>query len=304
MKATFSRRLALTCAGSALVSAAFGADAPAQPFADSRVIERDRFSVEVVGRGPDLVFMPGLASSRETWRATTERLRGRYRLHLVQLAGFAGEPTRANATGPVLVPTAEAIDAYLAAEHLTPAVLIGHSLGGTIALYLAENHGDHLKAVMLVDVLPDTAQVMMRPGSTADQIAMVATQLRANPAMASGGGEAAAQRLVTNPLDQQLVSSWSKASNPSVVARALADDIELDLRPGLAATKTPITLLYPDNVSLNAPPGAMDAIYVPAYAAAPNKTLVRIDASRHFIMLDQPKAFARALDDFLAHTLG
>jgi pimeloyl-ACP methyl ester carboxylesterase len=177
-------------------------------------------------------------------------------------------------------------------------------LGGTITLYLAEKHGDHLKAVMLVDVLPDTAQVMMQPGSTPDQIAMVATQLRANPAMAAGGGEAPGQRLVTSPAGQQLVSSWSKASDPSVMARALADDIELDMRPGLGATKTPITLLYPDNASLGVPPGAMDAIYVPAYAAAPNKTLLRIDASRHFIMLDQPSAFARALDDFLTRTLG
>ena len=304
MNARLSRRLMLACAGSAVANAVYGADAPAPLFAGSRMIERDRFAVEVVGRGPDLVFIPGLASSRETWRATAERLSGRYRLHLVQLAGFAGEPARANAAGPVLAPTAEAIDGYLVAEHLTPAVLIGHSLGGTIALYLAENHTECLKAVMLVDVLPDTAQVMMRPGSTPDQIAMVAAQLRANPAMAAGGAEATAQRLVTSPADQQRVASWSKASDPSVMARALADDIELDLRPGLSATKTPITLLYPDNASLGVPPGAMDAIYGPAFAPAPNKTLVRIDASRHFIMLDQPTAFARALDEFLARTLG
>ena len=100
-------------------------------FADSKLVVRDRFSDEVVGNGPDLIFIPGLNSSRTTWRVSAERLRSHYRLHLIQVAGFAGEAARANATGEVLVPTAEAIDAYLVEQKLTPAVLIGHSLGGT-----------------------------------------------------------------------------------------------------------------------------------------------------------------------------
>src|SRR5450432_17883 len=118
---------------------ATAADDANRLFADSRLMVGDRISVEVIGAGPDLIFIPGLASSRETWRASAERLRGRFRLHLIQVAGFAGEPARANATGDVLIPTAEAIDAYIVETKLAPATLIGHSLGGTIALYLAEH---------------------------------------------------------------------------------------------------------------------------------------------------------------------
>src|SRR4051794_30271112 len=103
---------------------------PNRLFADSKLVVRDRFSDEIVGKGPDVVFIPGLASSRLTWKATAERLRGKHRLHLIQIAGFSGEPARANATGDVLVPTAEAIDAYLVEQKLTPAILVGHSLGG------------------------------------------------------------------------------------------------------------------------------------------------------------------------------
>jgi pimeloyl-ACP methyl ester carboxylesterase len=36
-----------------------------------------------------------------------------------------------------------------------------------------------------------------------------------------------------------------------------------------------------------------------AFAAPPHKTLRRVDRSLHFIMFDQPAAFAAALDDFL-----
>jgi pimeloyl-ACP methyl ester carboxylesterase len=84
------------------------------------------------------------------------------------------------------------------------------------------------------------------------------------------------------------------------VARALYDDVTLDLRPGLAAVKTPMVLLYPDNVPAGAKPGAMDPLYQGIYAPTPSVKPVRIDAARHFIMLDQPKAFADALDAFLA----
>src|SRR5688500_1123784 len=52
----------------------------------------DRLSVEVVGSGPDVILIPGFGSSRAVWRAEAERLKATHRVHLVQLAGFAGEP--------------------------------------------------------------------------------------------------------------------------------------------------------------------------------------------------------------------
>src|SRR5215469_10863904 len=102
----------LLALAAAVVALAGSAAAEARPdpnklFADSKIVVRDRFSDEIVGRGPDLVFIPGLSSSRATWKATAERLRGRYRLHLIQVAGFSGEPARANAAGDVMAPTTE-----------------------------------------------------------------------------------------------------------------------------------------------------------------------------------------------------
>src|SRR5471032_1640477 len=109
-------------AGAVLAAAvSFGAaradDSPTRLYPDSTIVSRDRFSDEIVGSGPDVFFIPGLASSRATWRATAERLKAHYRLHLIQVAGFAGEPVRGNASGEVLAPTAEAIDAYLVQQH-------------------------------------------------------------------------------------------------------------------------------------------------------------------------------------------
>ncbi|MGI8840723.1 MAG: alpha/beta fold hydrolase [Caulobacteraceae bacterium] len=269
-------------------------------FPDSRIIVRDRISVEVVGTGPDLIFIPGLASSRDTWRATAERLRGRFRLHLVQVAGFAGEPARANAAGPVLIPTAEAIDAYITDQKLAPATVIGHSMGGTIALWLAEHHPADLKKVMIVDAAPFFAQVLMGPAMTLEQVRPIAEGMRAAPRQSDEAMNKLIASMVTSPADRARVAGWSRASDSSVVQHALADDLELDLRPGLAAIRTPITILYPDYVALGAPVGATDARYGDFYAALPRKTLKRVDGSLHFIMFDQPAAFAADLDAFLA----
>ncbi len=267
-------------------------------YPDSMLVTHDRFSDEIVGQGPDLVFIPGLASSRATWKVEADRLKGRYRVHLIQIAGFAGESARANAAGEVFVPTAEALDTYLAEQHLTPATVIGHSLGGTMALYLAEHHGDHLKKILIVDALPFYSVLMGGPTATVDSIRPVAERIRAST-QPSPNMDRIVAGMVTSPENRTLISGWSTVSDHGAVNRAMADDLELDMRTGLATIATPITLLYPDYAPAGSPPGATDGLYGQAYAAAPHKTLVRIDNSLHFIMLDQPAAFETALDAFL-----
>jgi pimeloyl-[acyl-carrier protein] methyl ester esterase len=285
-------------AAAVTIGAARAADDPNRLFGDSTLVVRDRFSDEIAGTGPDLVFLPGLASSRATWKATAGRLKSHYRLHLIQVAGFAGEPARANAAGAVLAPTAEAIDAYLVEQHLAPATLIGHSMGGTMALYLAGHHGDHLKKVLLVDSLPFYAVLFGGPAATVESVKPMADGIRASTAPAPNMDRLIAG-MVTAPSDRATIKGWSDASDHGAVNRALADDLQLDLRPGLAAITVPLTLLYPDYAPAGAPPGQTDALYQSAYAPVPHKTLTRIDHSLHFIMLDQPDAFAAALDAFL-----
>lgn len=292
--------LAITVIVPGLARAA-DADSPTRLYPESQIVVRDRFSDEIVGNGPDLVFIPGLASSRATWKATADRLKDRYRLHLVQVAGFAGERARANATGPVLQPTADAIDAYLVEQHLTPATIIGHSLGGTIILYLAENHGADLKKAMVVDSFPFAGNLAGGPSATLASVQPMADKMRANPQPMPAAQEAAMMAtMATAQPDRDTITAWTHASDTGVVANAFADDITLDLRPGLANIKTPITLLVPDYAALGRPPGVSAAIYQAMYAASPTVKIVPISNSLHFVMLDQPAQFSAALDAFLA----
>ena len=88
------------------------------------------------------------------------------------------------------------------------------------------------------------------------------------------------------------------ASDLRVVAQAMYDDMLTDVRPDLASFVAPLTMLYPQDDRLMTPADA-SAEYTKAYAGANTAKLVRIPGSYHFIMQDQPVAFAAALDAFL-----
>lgn len=105
--------------------------------------------------------------------------------------------------------------------------------------------------------------------------------------------------LVKSPEGRRAVTSWAVASDKSVVARVMFKDMTTDLRPKLHEIKTPITMLYPWDSSTGVPQAAVDGLYRQSFAPLPNKTLVRIDGSFHFIMLDQPDLFAAQVDTFL-----
>jgi len=308
MEIAMIRTILLAVFAAAALAAPLAAVAMPAPearlFEGSQLVVQPRFSDEIVGQGPDLIFIPGLASSRETWRVTAERLKDRYRLHLIQIAGFAGEPARANATGDVVIPTAEALDAYILAHKLEPAVVIGHSLGATTTLYLVQKHPEHYKKVLLVDCLPFFGVLIGGANATPDSIRPIAEKFKASMSADTDAAHKASEQqiraMVTAPAGQDKVVAWGRISNRAVVGQAMGEDVLLDLRPGLAAMRTPVTIFYPDNVSVGAPKGTMDQFYGAAFAALPHKTLVRFDDSRHFIMFDQPQKFAAALDAFLA----
>jgi pimeloyl-ACP methyl ester carboxylesterase len=275
-----------------------GLQAKAAPVATS-----DRIAVTVSGQGPDVILIPGLASSGSVWDPTVKQLSGRYRVHVMQVAGFAGAPVGGNAEGPVLDPLVEAVDDYVKSAKLTSPVVIGHSMGGLTGLMLARRHPEDVSRLMIVDSLPFYA-VLFSPAATVETVKPQATVMRdamtaMSPEVFAGQQALTMPRLVKSPEGLKAALDWSKASSQSVVARAMYDVLTTDMRGQLAAVTTPTTLLYPYDPVMGAPQASVDKTYADAYATLPKARLERIDGSFHFIMLDQPAAFAEAVERFL-----
>ena len=291
MKIAAMSAVALCLAQPAFAAQQVAAPSPTRLYPDSRLVSTDRISVEIVGKGPDLVLIPGLASSRETWRRTAERLRGHYRLHLVQIDGFAGEPAQANATGPVFDPVAEAIGAYLG-KIGHPVPVVGHSLGGTLGLAIAERHPGLISKLMLVDTLPFFGVVFAGPEATPDSLRPMATAMKTQMSapMPDAVARQTAAQMVTAPEDLARLVGWMKASDPAVVGTAMTDDLLTDLRPGVARVAIPVTVVHETVLG--------DAVKS-GYAKLPVGTLVEVPGAKHFIMYDQPTRFDSALDAFL-----
>jgi pimeloyl-ACP methyl ester carboxylesterase len=265
-----------------------------------------RFSVVIEGvapgKGPDVLLIPGLASSRDVYAAEAKLLTATYRLHLIQIAGFAGEPAGPNATGPILAPVVEQLHQYITDNHLQKIPVIAHSLGGLLALMLAQAHPEDVSKLLIIDTLPFYGLVF-NPAATVENVAPQAKVMHDQFVAMPNDQFAASQplftsRLVKDPEGALQVSASSIASDRTVFANAMLEDLATDLRPQLATIKTPMTLLYPYETA-EGPVADVTALYTNAYAAKPNLTFIRIDDSRHFIMYDQPTAFDKAVKTFL-----
>jgi len=273
--------------------------APAAAFLSTRFVALEQGTL---GK-PDVILIPGMSSSRAVWEAEAKLLAPNYRLHLVQLAGFAGSPAGLNASGQVLLPVVEELHAYIVAKRIHP-VVIGHSMGGLMTLMLAVRHPEDVRKIVIVDALPFAA-VLMDPSATAEsmmpQVQAIKQQMMAMPADQYAAMQPMmAERMVKNPDAQRLIAANFAASDRGVSVEAMEEDLETDLRLDVASIKVSALVLYAYDSSAQQPDAATyEAAVQVAYKKMPNVTLKRIDDSRHFIMYDQPEKFDAALEEFL-----
>lgn len=280
------------------VNAALAQAAPA-----SADFASDRLSVEVEGHGPDVILIPGFGSSREVWRATADRLKATHRVHLVQLAGFAGEPW-SHGDGPFVQPVVDELDRYVREQGLERPAVVGHSMGALIGLQLAQQHPEAVGKLMSVDSLPFFGALRgpqmtveaMRPA--AEQTVSAILVLSDDAFRAAQVGSA--QGMTRDPALRERLVDWTTGSDRHAMGAAMRDVLLTDARPGLAAMRLPVTVLYAADTDGGAPAAQADQAWTSQYEPLPGAKLIRIDGSRHFIMADQPQRFAEALDAFLA----
>ena len=100
------------------------------------------------GQGHPLLFLHGFCESGEMWRYFAESLSTQYRVICPDLPGFGDSVL----TRPIqsLEEVAEQLESWLQELQIQNPIVLGHSLGGYVALALLERMGDRIRAIGLL----------------------------------------------------------------------------------------------------------------------------------------------------------
>lgn len=288
---SFSDRRAILKAASAVLIGAGGGLLPfstgqaATPFASNRLSIARRGALGPDG-GRDVILIPGLASSPAIWNGLVAQLPG-HRLHLVHIGGFAHLPAGPNASGPLLAPLVDELARYINTQGLVSPVLVGHSMGGMLAMMLALRTGSPVTRLMVVDMLPEGAAMI---GGTSQGLGYLAEQLNGYFSGTRAGRQLLAQMVMETP--------GAEGSDPRVISQALAELAQTNLSPRLPLIRQSLNVVYalPADRDMAA---SQRQRYQAAYAKAPAAKLTGIGPSGHAVMLDQPARFAASVQQFL-----
>jgi len=273
----------------------------------SMLLGGKHFTVLVEGAGPDIILIPGLSTPRDVWDKMRAQLKERYRLHIIQIRGF-GDDALTNADGSLFGAFVFELADYIDDEIIDQGahksggakpVIIGHSLGGLAAMTLAARHPEAVEKAMIIDSLPffgllfgpNTTVEMVKPQAAAMRDALVARS-------SAEADERTLQTMSATAAGRAQVAAWSRTADARVTAQFFYEVMTTDIRSELSKISAPMTMLYPFDARVM-PAERVDALYQSAFANAKTVRLQRIDDSRHFIMLDQPEAFAAAVEAFL-----
>ncbi|MGD8429994.1 MAG: alpha/beta fold hydrolase [Ectothiorhodospiraceae bacterium] len=108
---------------------------------------------ESLGEGPPLVILHGLYGSGTNWKSHARWLSEHRRVLLPDLRNHGRSP---HVPGMAYPDMADDVVALLDAEDIERATIVGHSMGGKVAMALALAHPDRVRALVVVDIAPVT----------------------------------------------------------------------------------------------------------------------------------------------------
>lgn len=280
-----------------------GASDPRGRAFTSRRILIERQAGPDAGRA-DVILIPGLASTGAVWQRTARRLAPRHRVHIVTVRGFGEVPAEDNAAGSLSEPLSREIGRYIAEQRLRRPALIGHSLGGQLALRLAAEQPRRVGRVMTVDASPffpalinaDTQAVDVEPVA---RIIYQTIQFLGDDVLASGGRSLGLE--LGGASDALFNAVGWQGGDRRVLSQALYEAMTQDLRPRLPRITAPVTVVYGSSADDRTPRRRADALFRLAFAGLPTPARFEpIEGAEHMVMIDRFGPFMAAVDRFLA----
>ena len=257
--------------------------------------QENAIKVEVIGKGDPVLFLPGFITPGSVWKETVKNLTTKNESHLFSYAGF-------NGIAPIEMPwyenVKEAIFKYIERKDLKEIRIVGHSMGGNLAVDIAARFPKRVKKMIIVDALACMRAVMM-PGVSASNLQYESPYnknlLKMNDDQFRGMASNMAGFMTLKKEKAAVLTKWILEADRKTYVYGYTDLLKLDLRDKLSTIKTKTLIIgasFPNVASAK-------ANFVKQYTNLSNKTIEMASNSKHFIMFDQPTWFYTKVNTFL-----
>ncbi|MCC9072769.1 alpha/beta hydrolase [Flavobacterium sp. F-65] len=252
------------------------------------------FEVIKSGKGKQaILFIPGFASSGEVWNDTKANFEKNFTCYTLTMAGFAGVKPQPNAS---FKNWEDAIATYIKDNKIEKPILIGHSMGGGLALAIAADYPNLVDRIVVVDALPCLAALMnptFKSKENNDCTPIVNQMTSISDNQFSENQKKYLPKLSEDTSKYDLLLSWSVKSDRKTFGEIFCDFSNTDLREKIAAIKCPSLILL-ESYFVNLKP-AIEAQYKNLKQA----NLQYANKGLHFIMYDDKDFYFNHLNNFI-----
>jgi pimeloyl-ACP methyl ester carboxylesterase len=248
------------------------------------------FQVEVVGKGNPVLLFPGFTCTGDVWQETVNELSKTHECHVFTFAGFGTVPA---IEMPWLETIKNDVETYVARKKLSTPTIIGHSMGGSLALWLASENPNIFKQLIIVDGLPSIGALMI-PDFSSDKVSydtpFAKQQLEMDETAFHTMATQMAAGMTLTKEKQSTIISWMKQADRKTYVYGYVDLMKLDLRESIKNIQIPVTVMAA--VSFYPKP-QVEKLYAEQYQKLAKKNILYVEKSAHFIMFDQAEWFLK-----------
>jgi pimeloyl-ACP methyl ester carboxylesterase len=270
---------------------------PAMARSGGRIIETPVVAANVAeaGTGPAVVMIHGFGAAIDWWDEIAPALATDHRVIRIDLIGHGG--TAAPASGYTIPRQAELVAAVLDRLGIDRVTVIGHSMGGEVAIALAERNPARIAAVILIDSPPtaETTFTIMTDAAMTSVLGELLSHFETDNAIRRGlaqgfaAGFPVPEKFVAD-LKQLTYTAFRSAHEDSIVYRTSKPTNQ---RLAALAPVPPLLALT----------GTEDAIVPPEhakyFAEVPGAKIVMIEGSGHSPMVEKPAKTLELIRSFL-----
>ena len=247
---------------------------------------------EVYGRGEPVILLHGWLGSWNYWLKTMEALKKQYRCYALDFWGFGDSGKRRDSYD--IDDFVSLVEQFMERLGIDAAPIVGHSMGGTVAMSMALNRPERVSRAIVVGspVTGDSLHLFLRLAGK-PWIASIVWNM---PTVLQFGIRVFSPFVVRNAADwYQMITRDLSRTTLEAFFTSINSLRYTDLRPQLARAPRPIMGIYGVNDNV-VNPNQADIIA----KIAPQSRVKIMTGSGHFPMLDEPDNFNEQLANFLS----